>query len=441
MPPPDLDRLVEQAARDGRLLGILRHPATSATTDEHLPWDELRHRPPPEGLSVQDWWLGLRMARRTNQRLLPSLLDGELRPFRFTLPDRLLRDIDAINRGASGQIAISEQVTNPATRDRYVVSSLIEEAVRSSQMEGAATTRQVAKEMIRSGRPPRNRSERMIVNNFVAMQAIAERRNEALTPELVLELHRKVTAGTLRDPSSAGTLQRSDDERIAVYSDSGELLHHPPSAEQLPERLERLCAFANGGIDDGYIPQVLRAIAIHFMMGHDHYFADGNGRTARAVFYWSMLNQGFWLTEFLTISRILKGAPVPYARAFLHTEQDEGDLTYFFLHQTGTILRAMADLDRYLQRKADELKAVQYAVQASPGEFNHRELALLDHAVRTPGAAYTVVTHQRSHGVSHQTARSDLMHLEAKGLLACHRQGRSYVWTPHADLPGRLVRR
>ena len=45
---------------------------------------------------------------------------------------------------------------------RYLVNSLMEEAIRSSQLEGATTTRRVAKELLRSGREPKDRGERMI---------------------------------------------------------------------------------------------------------------------------------------------------------------------------------------------------------------------------------------------------------------------------------------
>lgn len=437
MPPPSLDGLIETAARNDRLVTVLEHMSNGGHS-AYLPWDRLRFRQPPDGLSVEEWWAGIRLGRRSTERVVPSLVDVSGRPFRFGLPDQLLESVEAINRGAGGQIAISDQVTNPATRDRYVVSSLIEEAIRSSQLEGAATTRQVAKEMIRTARPPRDRSERMILNNYRAMRAIGQRRAERLTPSMVCEIHRVVTEGTLDHPEAAGRLQSSDADRIAVHSDTGELLHRPPPAHELPQRLERLCAFANGEANDGYIPPVLRAMAVHFMIGYDHYFADGNGRAARAVFYWSMLNQGYWLTEFLTISRVLKAAPVQYARAFLDTEQDDGDLTYFFLHQAGVIRRAMRDLDEYLRRKVDELRAVHQTVRAMPGDFNHRQLALIDHAVRNPGAVYTVVSHQNSHEVSHQTARSDLLGLERKGLLRSYRIGKRQAWSPPTDLAKRL---
>ena len=215
-----------------------------------------------------------------------------------------------------------------------------------------------------------------------------------------------------------------------MWGDGDQLLHRPPKVAELDGRIARLCDFANGSSDDAYIPPVLRAIAIHFMMGYDHYFEDGNGRTARAIFYWSMLHQGYWLTEFLTISRILKGAPAQYARSFLLTEQDEGDLTHFFIHHLVVLRRAIDDLHVYLARKAEELRSIQVGIRAMPGEFNHRQLALLEHAVTNPDAVYTAQSHATSHHTSQETARQDLTHLEQRGYLVRSKIGKRFTWAP-----------
>jgi Fic family protein len=305
------------------------------------------------------------LAGPTRRRVAP-LLDKSGNPFSYGVPDEVLRLSEEISRWASGNIAVPEQVTNPGTRDRHVVSSLIEESITSSQLEGAATSRQVAKEMIRSGRPPRDRSERMILNNYHAMERVRELRDADFTPEPVCELHRIVTDGTLDDPSAAGRLQSDPDprQRVAVTGDHDQILqlHLPPPVGELPDRLDRLCAFANETSDAAWMQPVLRSLAVHFMVGYDHYFEDGNGRTARALFYWSMLKRGYWLTEFLTISRILNKAPAQYARSYLFTEQDGGDLTYFFLYHLNVIRRAIDDLDAYLARKVRELRATRVPV-------------------------------------------------------------------------------
>lgn len=407
-------------------------------SDTYLPWDKIRFKSPPGDLTREEWWLGVKFVRQQMQRTLP-LLDKDGKAFTFALPDVVLKALEEINRDTSGQIAISEQVTNPVTRDRYLVNSLIEEAINSSQLEGAATTRRVAKEMIRTGRSPKDRDERMILNNYEAMRFIGEIRDERLTPELICEIHRIVTKGTLSNPDAAGRFQSPDEVRIGVYSDDGIELHQPPEAVELPERIKRLCEFANGASGGGYVPPVLRAITLHFMMGYEHPFEDGNGRTARAIFYWAMLNQGYWLTEFIVISAILKKAPSRYARSYLYAE-DENDLTYFHLYQIGVLQRAIKQLHDYLADKMSELRKIQESITAAPSLFNPRQVAILEHALKSSSAKFTAKSHKISHDVVYETARQDLMSLEKLRLLNRARRGREFVWTPVQNLEEMLRR-
>jgi Fic family protein len=151
-----------------------------------------------------------------------------------------------------------------------------------------------------------------------------------------------------------------------------------------------------------------------------------------------MLNQGYWLTEFLSISRILKAAPGKYARSFMHTEQDDGDLTYFHIYQLSVIRRSIEELHRYLARKMEEVREFQQSIALIPDQFNHRQLALLENAVKNPDASYTSQSHSSSHSVTLETARLDLIELERKGLLSKHRVLRTHVWAPIPDLADKL---
>ncbi|MGL5444452.1 MAG: Fic family protein, partial [[Mycobacterium] stephanolepidis] len=355
MPPPTLngDLGLFKTMDTSRLVKIMTR-SVNVATDPYLPWDELRFRKPPDDATHNEWWLATRLARSSIQRAIPltTMSGGN---FTYALPDEVLRLLDEVTQRASGQIAVPEQVTNAATKDRYVISSLIEEAITSSQLEGASTSRKRAKEMIRHDKKPTTRSEQMILNNYRAMQHVSENRVEEFTPEAICQLHEIVTYKTLDNPECAGKIQSDPDpdDRVKVFDSEGNVLHTPPPVDQLPDRMQRLCDFANG--NDGqrvYVPPVVRALAIHFMMGYDHYFEDGNGRTARALFYWSMLRQGYWLSEYLTISRILKTAPSKYSKSFIFTEQDQGDLTYFLIYQLKVIQRALDDLNKYLARKS-----------------------------------------------------------------------------------------
>jgi Fic family protein len=269
------------------------------------------------------------------------------------------------------------------------------------------------------------------------MNFVGEHNKASLTPEMVLELHRIVTEDTLDDPDAAGRLQAHDEDRVGVFDEYGELLHTPPDAADLPHRLQTMCDFANREDEnDDYLHPVVRSIILHFWLAYDHPFIDGNGRTARALFYWSMLHRGYWLTEFLTVSSVLKKAPAKYARSYLYTEWDDNDLTYFVLHQLGVMLRAIDELQEYLGRKMREVRDTEQLLKTT--NLNHRQVALIGYALRTPGATFTFRTHQTSHNIAYQSARNDLLDLEALGLLRKRKTGRAFTFFPVDDLAEEL---
>ncbi len=329
------------------------------------------------------WWFAVKSARYLLYKSLP-LQDKGKRPFRFVLADPLLSQIHRIDRDASGQIRLEAQIANPETCDTYLVSSLVEDAITSSQLEGVSTTRQVAKEMLRQGRRPRDKSEQMIFNNFQAMRSISGRIREPLTPEAILDLHRVLTQDTLDDPSAAGQLKHPQ-ERIEVADQhDNRVLHIPPAAHELPKRMALLCRFANEADSEPFVHPIIRVILLHFALAYDHPFVDGNGRVARALFYWSALSRGYWLLEFILISRVLKQAPAQYSRSYLFTETDDSDVTYFIIHQLTVIAKAIDALHAYLRRKAEALHETESLLRSSEqlqAAFNHRQLALIRHAL------------------------------------------------------------
>jgi Fic family protein len=415
-------------------------PVPPGENGRYLHWDKLRRLPSPAGLTTEQWWLKLKLARASERRPLP-LVDIFGRPFGFTLPDMALRHLHHIDQRCGGEVAMDEVVTSEREAgQRFLVNSLMEEAIRSSQLEGATTSRQVAKEMLRTGRAPRSRGERMIANNYRALQFMRDGMGETLSPVLVLELHRILTEGTLDDPDAAGRLQRPGDERVAVFDrdDDQRPVHLPPRADELPRRLELLCSFANEE-DDGeqFTHPVVRAILLHFWLAYDHPFEDGNGRTARVLFFWAMRRRGYWLAEYLPISRFIRKAPARYGRAFLESETDGSDATYFLLHQFDVIEEAIEDLHLYLRRKIKEQRDVEKMLDVA-ADLNGRQLALLTHAAKHPEHTYTFSGHARSSRVTHETARADLGALADRGLLARQRRGRTYVFGTPADLAKRL---
>ena len=448
--PPELQAIINATLeQDPGLISVLLNEV--GPVDEkgrYLHWDKLRHLSPPGDLNVEQWWLGMRLARNKSAQLIP-LYDKQGEPFRYCLPDIVQRELHWLDRHASGSIQTEDAITNPQTRTTYLVRSLIEEAINSSQLEGASTTRNVAKEMIRQDREPKNKSEQMIANNYHAMQFIHEIKDESLTPSMVFELQRILTQKTLDEEEMAGRFRTTNDDIHVIDNQSQNLLHTPPPADELPERMNLLCEFANLGSDltddQGkrvFLHPIIKAILLHFMLAYDHPFCDGNGRTARALFYWSMAQQGYWLMEFISISKIIKQAPAQYGRAYLHTETDHNDVTYFLIHQLDVIHQAIQALHDFLDKKMKDINEAEELLKSNKklkGKLNFRQLALLRHALKHPRFAYVIQEHQRSHGISYDVARKDLLQMaDELKLLIKTKQGKLNLFIAPPDLEERI---
>lgn len=441
--PPIFDELLHHVLEEnsksfGEILSLGIRPDPKGA---YYHWDKLRHLAPPHDLSSEEWWMAIKLSRRALYKPIPHT-DKYGEPFQYGQPDVVQRLLHQITRDASGIIQSSEAVTNPHTRDTYLVNSLIEEAITSSQLEGASTTRKVAKEMLRQSRKPKDNSEKMIVNNYHAMQFINDMKDEKLTPSMILELHRILTEGTMENSKAVGTLRSSDDIYVGDARDAT-TLHIPPKASELKVRLENICNFANDKHATEFMHPVIKAIILHFILAYDHPFEDGNGRTARALFYWCMLNQGYWLIEYISISRILKEAPAKYSRSYLYTETDDNDVTYFIIYQLEVIVRAINDLFIYLDKKSREIRTVEKILKKSPHLkelLNYRQIALLNRALKKPNSIYYVESHRSSHNITYQTARTDLLKLVELKLLDKTKIGKAFAFISPEDLKHRLER-
>ncbi|RLA44571.1 MAG: Fic family protein [Gammaproteobacteria bacterium] len=455
-PPPGIE-LYLQSLADGEKPGVMLetiqkiHSHTVGPVDtkaRYLHWDKLKYIEPPEGYTPDLYWHAMKASRAAIRRDLPFVDKHEAR-FWFCMPDPLLAQVMWISEQASGTLVGEPALTDDKAKQRHIINSLTDEAIYSSQLEGASTTRAVAREMIRTERKPMDVSEQMILNNYRAMMFIKEHVDDNITPAMIFALQTILVESTDIPADRIGVFRKAEDNVVIEDHMTGELLHAPPKVEELSWRMAWLCNFINGNVDTAahaisegaFLPPVLRAIIAHFVVGYDHPFFDGNGRTARALFYWVMAREGFWLMEHLSISAEIKKSPASYSKAYLHVETDEGDVTYFLMHQLDIVTRAIDGLKERLREKNAEVKETEKLLDNSTlaGKLNHRQLVLLQNALKNPGQTYTVKSHQNSHRVARQTARNDLVELVDKyGLLVGGIQGRTAIFTAPADLLERI---
>jgi len=399
----------------------------------YLYWDKFRWRVAKGDDPLIAWW-ATKLSRFSQYKLL-SYEDKHKKAFLFCTPDTLQAKLHKITQFSAEGLAPVNSV-----KHNYLISSLvIEEAISSSQLEGASTTRRVAKSMLVSSRIPKTEDERMILNNYLLMREVKQSKDEELSIDMILEFHKIATKETSNNGVIPGEL-RADNEIVITDGIDGNIVHQPPSYTELKDRLNVVCDFANTQHtgEDGtvFIHPIIKGIILHFMIGYEHPFADGNGRTARAIFYWFMLKNRYDYFEYISISKLLKEAPVKYGKSYLYTEIDDNDLTYFIYYQVDIILRAINELLNYLQKKSREFEEMTTLLHGSVfGEqLNFIQKDIVKKAIKHPGRVFTANEVAVDYDISANTARKYLNIMNKEKILRSYKDGRTTAYIAPANL-------
>ncbi len=372
--------------------------------DEYLYWDKIKYK--AKECTAEELWSAVKSFRFLGKKDV----NFHSQKFHYVFTDYIQKSIHQFDMYIGGTLGSNIGITdNP----KFIISSIMEEAISSSQMEGANTTRKKAKEMIQQEKKPKNKSEQMIMNNFITMKYIVEYKNEDLTSDSLLYIHNLITNSTLEDSKDEGTFRNNDDVYVINHSNS-EIVHTPPPHAELKDFINDLCNFFNSDTEEFTHP-IIKACILHFMIGWIHPFIDGNGRTARAIFYWYMLKKGYWLTEYLSISRIIIDSKSQYEKAYLYSEIDENDLTYFITYHMKTMEKALEALKEYIKHKQKEV--FQAAKFIKIAGVNDRMAQIIKLIHEDANRILNTKEIESRFKVSNFTARSDLKSLVELGFL------------------------
>lgn len=378
-------------------------------------WSELKRRSNIPFKTPEDAWAVIKFHRYMSAKKLEL---GKY-SFIYNITSFIQKDLHLFDLKLIG--GLYKDSISPQDQDEYFKTSLIEEAIASSQIEGAATTTNVAREMIKTGRSPRNESEQMIINNFTAIREIATRLDETLGAQLIIDIHELMTSNT--DASKYGGKFR--DHPIYVKDHiTGDIAYTAPPFMEVENLVNQLLAFVNDEVD--FIHPIIKASILHFFIGYIHPFGDGNGRTARALFYWFLIKKGYSLLRHISISKAILESRTSYDKAFIQTEQDDNDLTYFIMYSMKSLRVAFQNLVKYRDKKRNESKkATEFMYTLIKKGFSKRQSDLLGYLLFKPKATITIPLYSKRHDIVRQTASRDLTELEERGILIKSKDGKS----------------
>lgn len=389
-----------------------------STDDRYFYWDELKYRktlPFPD--SLEKTWSLIKLHRQGSYK---SLKFGN-RDFYYNVTETIQKNLHEFDLKLIG--GLYKSPITQYDKAEYLKSSVLEEAIASSQVEGAATTTKVAFEMLKSERKPRTESEQMIFNNLRAIKFITSELDKNLDFEFIIEIHKIMTANTGAEYCSGAF--RTKPIFVQDHVD-GEIAHTPPDAGLVGDFMQNLCDFANS--EKPFIHPIIKASIIHFMFGFIHPFLDGNGRTARALFYWFLLKKDYSLIKNISISRAILNSRIQYDKAFLKTENDDNDMTYFINYSIKSLRVAFESLINYRDKKkleAENSNLIAYKLLDKG--LNKRQADLVSHLYSKEDAHVNISSYSARHEVVRQTARKDLNELIRIGLITEEKSGRDIV--------------
>lgn len=439
-PPKDVDfsKVISKVSNEDFVKLMKYHRVTDEKGRYHH-WDDFQYRV-EKGLESVHAWSVQKLARNAHIQ--------HLKYFDKNGDDAKINIIPSMHKACS----LIDQQTSKAAFEamisnldgiKYLIKELREEeSISSSQLEGAATTTVVAKAMLSAQRKPRTEDERMILGNYRLMGSVWDKRNEDLSLELIKEFHAIGTKDINNEKYNPGVFRDNDNVVICDYD--GNVVHYPPTHESLNARLQSICEWANTRHEDSvtsdYMHPLIKACILHFMIGYEHPFNDGNGRTARALFYWYLFKCGYTAFKYISISRLLKEASTSYGKSYLYTESDNFDLTYFVDYQCQIVCRATTNFTDHIKKVSSQRAEIDRLLWTSGlmKKLNDRQRTILLVAIDNVGKKFTVKEVSENLSISDNTARSDLKALVEANLFEAIDNGKQTLYVSPKTISGYL---
>ena len=268
----------------------------------------------------------------------------------------------------------------------------------------------MAKEIILRDKVPQNAHEMMVVNNYKAMVFITNTdQDTVLSEQFLLDLQTILTKNTINDEEKIGRFRTDKDNIVVMNPISGEIYYKPPTEEMMKEEMTKLIDFANDK-DDSYFHPFIKATILHFWIGYLHPFCDGNGRTARALFYRYLHKKGYKDFTYIPISRTIKNSKKQYGDSYLYAEQEGNDLTFFLVYIAQKTKQAFKEYKEFILQQREEHHHLQIKISEKYHELlNERQLSLITYFFQNPEKYINNSYYQKQYNVSPNTAKSDLL--------------------------------
>jgi Fic family protein len=392
--------------------------------DRYLNKIEIGFRLPGE-LNLLEVWREIQEDRKSRGEVL-DLQDERGEKFWYVNLKPLQAKLHQID--SRGKDSLCSHI-KPGIENELILDSIIEEAWASNVIEGAFTTHKRAQELVRRNLTPKDKNELMTKNNHLAMTYILENRDSAFDINFILKIHQIITQGTLEEPEYAGKFR---DDEVFIRDKTNEVIFKPMAAEKIEPCLNNLVIWVNTHSDEDFIHPVVKASIIHFYLVYVHPFFDGNGRTARALFYFYLLKNHYGFFKYFSISALIATQREKYYKAIKDVEDYDNDLTYFLLYFADVVSKSIGEIINRIVRKYRS-DIISKNLISKGIYLNKRQKKIVKVLIDHDHKNITTRRYEKIFKVSYGTARSDLNEMVENGLLQKRKIGKGFVYSTHFE--------
>ena len=429
---PDLSKISKKRKEflDSEKFNIyLKYNLSKFSNDKYYFWDKIKFQELPNELeNHEELWYIIKFFRIWIPTIVTDKFWKNFKLWKPNFLDELLHNLDLSLWWKFLWINF-----NDTERKIFLQNWIIEEAISSSQLEWALTSSKQAKEMITKWKKAITKDEKMILNNYKAMTFVND--EDFLKQDLdlakLLELQKILTKDTLEKKDQEWRLRKDSNNIVIENWNWTEIYHIPPNEEILKKELKKLIDYANDK-DSWFTHPFIKAVILHFWIWYLHPFCDWNGRTARIIFYWYLLKKWYWGFSYIPISKIIKKSHIQYKNAYLYSEQDDNDLTYFLVYIANKTKQAFREFEKYVEEKIKKQKNIFKDLYYL--WLNDRQNKLLAYFLENPKSYTNNSIHKNYYWIAIDTAKRDLEKLLEKWFLTKQKQWKYVNYFPVENL-------
>lgn len=299
----------------------------------------------------------------------------------------------------------------------YGAKAMEEEIVSTFRIEQIDTSRESVRRIL-SGQAPKNDEEHRIYGMKLGLEFIADV-SHTITEENLFRLYQMTIGDFLpeKDRLLPGNLYRHD----SVYIVGGKVEHTGLPWQRLPAYMAELVAFA---AEKAAQNDLVKAAILHFALAYLHPYFDGNGRMARLLHLWYLVQRGYSSALFVPMSRFIEESRSRYYKAYTLVEQNQQisgmlDVTPFLTYFAESVYSRLGEG----QPQPRTLQAFDEALRQ--GKVTEKERALWQFVLTAYGdEEFSTKRLEKDFGdAAYATIRSFVLKFERLGFLTSVRYG------------------